>query len=524
MSALDDRKFDLIARATDLALHRKGSGGPPHDEVGPLLMAYYRHVAPEDVVDRSEVDLYGALASHYKLAETRPQGRASVRVFTPNVSANGWSANGHTVVEVITDDMPFLVDSITMELGNQQRNVHVVVHPQFEVERDIAGELKAVRSIEDGARLSDTDGGRESWMHIEIDRVPDEAQAAAIKESLLAILRDVREAIEDWEKMRDRILDIVVDLQVNRPPCDYDEVDQASDLLRWLADDHFTFLGYREYRLERVGDDDYLRAVPGSGLGILRADQNMTGDFGKLPPLVQAKAREKTVLVLAKANSRSTIHRPAYLDYVGIKTFDENGEVNGERRFLGLFSSAAYTESLTRIPMLREKAAEVLRRVGFDPRSHAGKSLMDTLENYPRDELFQAPVEELAPIAEAVMYTRERRQLRLFARRDAYGRYLSVQVYLPRDRYNTSVREKFAEILSDRLGGDSVEFTARVNESTTARVSFVVRPPRGEMIGEVDLEDLEHRLVDAARSWPEDFMTAVVAEYGEESGSRLGRA
>jgi len=523
VSALDDRKQDLIARASDLALHRKGTGGPPHDEVGALLTAYFRHVAPEDVVDRSEVDLYGALASHYKLAESRPQGRANVRVFTPNVSVNGWSANGHSVVEVVTDDMPFLVDSITMELGNQQRNVHVVVHPQFEVERDVAGELKAVRSIEDGARLVDTDGVRESWMHIEIDRVPDEAEIETIKESLLAILRDVREAIEDWDKMRDRILEIVVDLQVNRPPCDYDEVDQASDLLRWLADDHFTFLGYREYRLERVGDDDYLRAIPGTGLGILRADQNMTGEFGKLPPLVKAKARDKTVLVLAKANSRSTIHRPAYLDYVGIKTFDENGDVNGERRFLGLFSSAAYTESLTRIPMLREKAAEVLRTVGFDPRSHAGKALMDTLENYPRDELFQAPVDELGAIAEAVMYTRERRQLRLFARRDAYGRFLSVQVYLPRDRYNTSVREKFSAILKERLHGESVEFTARVNESTTARVSFVVRPPKGQEIGEVDLDDLEHRLVDAARSWPEDFMAAVVAEYGEESGSRLGR-
>jgi len=522
VSSLDDRKLDLIARATDLAVHRKGTGGPPHDEVGALLVAYYRHVAPEDLVDRSEVDLYGALASQYKLAGSRPQGRANVRVFTPSVPVHGWSANGHTVVEIVNDDMPFLVDSVTMELGNQQRNVHVVVHPQFEVERDITGELQSVHSVEDGAVAPDSDAVRESWMHIEIDRVPDQAECEKIATSLEAVLRDVREAIEDWEKMRDKILDIVVDLQVERPPCDDDEIDQASDLLRWLADDHFTFLGYREYRLQRQGEDDYLRAIPGTGLGILRADQNMTGEFGKLPPLVQAKAREKTVLVLAKANSKSTIHRPAYLDYIGIKTF-EDGEVSGERRFLGLFSSAAYTESLTRIPMLREKAAEVMRRVGFDPRSHAGKALMDTLENYPRDEMFQAPVEELGPIAEAVMYTRERRQLRLFTRRDAYGRYLSVQVYLPRDRYNTSVREKFADILTERLNGESVEFTARVNESTTARVSFVVRPPKGQEIGEVDVDDLERRLIDAARSWHEDFVNAVVAEYGEESGARLSQ-
>ena len=249
----------------------------------------------------------------------------------------------------------------------------------------------------------------------------------------------------------------------------------------------------------------------------------MTTAFGKLPPLVKAKAREKTLLVLAKANSRATVHRSAYLDYVGVKLFDDAGEIVGERRFLGLFSSAAYTESLTRIPLLREKAAEVQRLVGFDPRSHAGKALMDVLENYPRDELFQTPVAELAPIAEAVMYTRERRQLRLFIRRDAYGRYLSCLVYLPRDRYNTSVREKIAAILKSRLGGETVEYTARVNESTTARVHFVVRPRKGELIGDVDIEDLERRLTDAARSWREDFATAVINEYGEEAGSRLSR-
>ena len=267
-----------------------------------------------------------------------------------------------------------------------------------------------------------------------------------------------------------------------------------------------------------------LRAMPGTGLGILRSDQDMSASFGKLPAVVKAKAREKTLLVLAKANSRATVHRPAYLDYVGVKTFDENGEVVGERRFLGLFSSAAYTESLTRIPLLREKATEVLRRIGFDPRSHAGKALMDTLETYPRDELFHTPVDELAPIAEAVMHARERRQLRMFIRRDTYGRYVSVLVYLPRDRYNTTVRERFSAILKDRLGGET--------PSSSAPGSASPRPPtstswstrrKGEEIAEVDIADLERRLAEASRSWRDDFATAVMNEYGEESGARLAR-
>jgi len=522
-TTLDDNKTELISKAIDLAVHRKGAGGPPAEVVPGLLKAYYRHVAPEDVCDRTEVDLYGALAHHYKLAANRPQGTAKVRVFTPTVAEHGWSANAHSVVEVVTDDMPFLVDSITMELAAEQRNIHVIVHPQFEVRRDITGGLESVRAADDTVASTDEEVLRESWMHVEIDRIPEHEDVSAIEAALQNVLRDVREAVEDWQRMHAAVREIVEGLDTNPPPLPAEEIQQGRELLEWLADDHFTFLGYREYRLERRGDDEVLRAIPGTGFGILRADQDMSASFGKLPELVKAKAREKKLLVLAKANSRSTVHRPAYLDYVGVKQFDENGEVVGERRFLGLFSSAAYTESVNRIPMLREKATDVMARVGFDPHSHAGKALMDTLENYPRDELFQTPVAELAPIAEAVMYTRERRQLRLFIRRDTYGRYLSCLVYLPRDRYNTTVRERIAAILKERLNGESVEFTARVSESNMARLHFVVRPPKGQLVNHVDVQDLERRLVDAARSWQDDFTAAVTSEYGEEAGSRLGR-
>jgi glutamate dehydrogenase len=522
-TTLDVDKSELLSKATDLAVAGKGTGGPPHETVGALLNAYYRHVAPEDVVDRTEVDVYGALASHFKLAGNRPQGTARVHAFTPSLSEHGWSAGGHSVVEVVTDDMPFLVDSLTMELARQLRGVHVVIHPHFDVVRDITGALQSVMPVEDGSLEPPEGAVRESWMHVEIDRMRDgDDDPTQIEEAVQRVLRDVRESVEDWEKMNTQVLAIVDELEKEPPPLDPDEVRQGRELLEWLADDHFTFLGYREYRLERDGEDELLRALPGTGFGILRADQDMSASFGKLPALVKAKAREKTLLVLAKANSRATVHRPAYLDYVGVKKF-ENGEVVGERRFLGLFSSAAYTESLTRIPLLREKAAAILKHSGFDPRSHAGKALMDTLETYPRDELFHTPVDELAPMAEAAMHARERRQVRMFVRRDTYGRYVSVLVYLPRDRYNTTVRERFSQILKERLGGESVEFNVSVNESTTARVHFVVHPPHGGHIVDIDTVDLERRLTDASRSWRDDFQTAVIAEYGEEVGARLAR-
>jgi glutamate dehydrogenase len=376
VTTLEDDKAELITKAAAVARHSKGTGGPPHDQVEDLLRAYYRHVAPEDVVERSPEDLYGALASQYGLAAARPQGTAAVRVVTPGLVESGWSAGGHSVVEVVTDDMPFLVDSVTMELTRREHNVHVVIHPRFEVTRDITGALQRVGAVEDGViEESAPNAIDESWMHVEIDRAVDEGEVAEIEESLQRVLRDVRESVEDWGKMQGQARAIVQELEEDPPPLSEEEIAEGREFMTWLSDDHFTFLGYREYRLETVGDADdewALRALPGTGLGILRADQDMSGSFGKLPPLVRSKAREKTLLVLAKANSRATVHRPVYLDYVGVKTFDAQGEVVGERRFLGLFSSAAYTESVNRIPLLREKPADVLRRVGFDPRSHAG--------------------------------------------------------------------------------------------------------------------------------------------------------
>ena len=526
MSTPAESQDDVISRAAALAAARRGKAGPSGETAGQLVRQYYRHVAVEDLADRSDVDVYGAAVSQYRLASHRPQGTANVRVFTPTVAEHGWSAEGHTVVEVVTDDMPFLVDSVTMELNEQGRGVHMVVHPQLPVRRDITGKLLEVIDNEGyvtGGPGAEPDVARESWMHVEIDREPEQAELEQIEQALRGVLSDVREAVEDWHRMQQQALRVVADLEKDPPPLPEHEVEQAKQLLVWLADDHFTFLGYREYRLAEVDGDTVLRALPGTGFGILRSDQDMSTAFGKLPPLVKAKAREKRLLVLAKANSKATVHRPAYLDYVGVKTF-EDGEVVGERRFLGLYSSAAYTESLTRIPLVREKAFAVIETLGVDPQSHTGKALMDVLETYPRDELFQTPLEELVPIAQAVLHTRERRQLRLFVRPDAYRRYLSCLVYLPRDRYNTSVREKIAAILKRELAGETIEYTARVSESMLARVHFVVRPAKGElMTKQVDVPELERRLADAARSWVDDFTAAVRDEYGEATGVRLGK-
>jgi len=515
-TTLEDSKNELLTKLCEYA-EKRPAGTQDGPSVPTLLRAYYRHAAPEDLLDRNEVDLYGAVMHHLKSGVERPQGTATVRIFTPTVDAEGWSADGHTVVEVITDDMPFLVDSVTMALAQADHDVHLVIHPQLVVRRDVAGHLQEV--LDDQADVSPHDVARESWMHLEIDRISAEEIAAA-QQQLDKVLSDVREAVEDWPRMHAQVAEILADLEAHPPPLPAGELAEGEAFLRWLADNHFTFLGYREYRLERRGEDEVLIALPGTGFGILRADP---GAVTALPHPAADKAREKTLLVLAKANSRATVHRPVHLDYVGVKRFDEHGDVVGERRFLGLFSSAAYTESVTRIPLARDKARRVLELAGYEPMSHAGKAMMDVLETYPRDEIFQTSVDELAPIAASVMHTRERRQLKLFVRKDVYNRFWSCLVYLPRDRYNTAVRERIAAILKEQLHGESLEYTAHVGDSFAARLHFVVRPAPGERIGDADVADLERRCAEAARSWRDDFTAAVLAEYGEEQGSRLAR-
>lgn len=562
---LDEAKAELLARAAKVADNSPGGGvggpggtsrvrvaatgaeqeRPGQDVLLSYLQRYYLHTAPEDIAGRDPVDVFGAASSHYRLAETRPQGTANVRVHTPTVEENGWTCS-HTVVEVVTDDMPFLVDSVTNELSRQGRGIHVVIHPQVVVRRDVTGKLIEVlaegngiatgpqgrKGAEDKKNELPHDALVESWIHVEIDRETDRSDLQQITADLLRVLSDVRETVEDWDKMRDAALRIADDLP-GEPLDDLadEEVNEARELLRWLAADHFTFLGYREYELK---DTDSLAAVPGTGLGILRSDPHHSVDeahpvspsFDRLPADARAKARERKLLVLTKANSRSTVHRPSYLDYVGVKKFDTDGNVIGERRFLGLFSSAAYTESVRRVPVIRRKVAEVLEGAGFSPNSHDGRDLLQILETYPRDELFQTPVDQLRSVVTSVLYLQERRRLRLYLRQDEYGRYYSAIVYLPRDRYTTGVRLRLIDILKEELGGTSVDFTAWNTESILSRLHFVVRVAPGTELPDLtdaEADRIEARLVEAARSWADGFQEALGAECGEERAAELLR-
>ncbi|MEU3497530.1 NAD-glutamate dehydrogenase [Kitasatospora cineracea] len=540
---LDAAKADLLRKAAAAAENSQVGGAAPGEGLSNGALAaylhhYYLHTAPEDVINRDPVDVYGAAASHYRLGLKRPQGTAEVRVHTPTVEENGWSC-GHTVVEVVTDDMPFLVDSVTNELTRLDRAIHLVVHPQLAVRRDITGKLLEILDTDacNRAQAAGTewpeDAVVESWMHIEIDRETDRDDLRTLEAGLRRVLGDVREVVEDWSKMRDSALRLADEL-AEEPPAHLpeQEVGEAWELMRWLADDHFTFLGYREYDLVQHEGEEVLKAVAGTGLGVLRADplshdtdhHPVSEAFGRLSAPVRAKAHEKKLLVLTKANSRATVHRTAYLDYVGVKKFNAAGEPVGERRFLGLFSSAAYTESVTRIPVVRRKVQEVMTGAGFSGDSHDGRDLLQIMETFPRDEMFQTAAAELQSIATSVLYLQERRRLRLFLRQDEYGRYYSAYVYLPRDRYTTRIRLALTDILKTELNGDAIDYTVYATESVLTRLHFVIRVAPGTelpQLSDADIERIENRLAEAARFWMDGFNDQLGTEFGEEKAAEL---
>ncbi|MBV9853615.1 MAG: NAD-glutamate dehydrogenase [Streptosporangiaceae bacterium] len=541
----DEARGTLLARAATAWAGGRGAdgadgadahGGPPGDaaravgDIPGFLGAYYRHVAVEDLVPAGPGKVAAVAAWHAALGARRPQGRALVQVR----DAHGAALSGAgIVVDIVTDDMPYLVDSVTMELNRHVADIELIVHPLLRARRDVTGVLYGTGAA--GGELG-SDALTESWIHVELARLGNRVSQQQLAADLRRILDDVRVAMEDQLRMRSAALDLVGVLHGDATHGGSGPAAaEAGELLAWVAAGHFTFLGYREYSATRDGTGVALRPIAGTGLGILRHDRDTTTDsFAALPPSAQEasteqlsplaglrQSRDPTRLVLAKANTRSTVYRPNYLDYVAVERVGADGGVTGEYRFLGLYTQAAYTESITRIPVLRHKLAQVLAAAALPADSHDGKDLLEILEGYPREELFEISPEQLTPIALGVLRLRERKQVRLFLRPDAYGRYMSCLVYLPRDRYTTQIRLRAQEILREALHGVSVDYSAMVSNSALARLHVVVRGERGRPLPEVDAAALEREIAAAVRSWDEDLAAEAARRLGDERAAKL---
>jgi glutamate dehydrogenase len=506
---------DLLDKVADRVRERLSEDEAP--QVEEFVRQYYGWTPLEDLAERSPVDLYGAAVAHWSFGHQREPGTAKVRAYNPQHEEHGWQST-HTVVEIVHDDMPFLVDSTRMEINRQNHSIHLMLHPVVKVRRDEEGRL--VEILEHDAEAEDGVIS-ESFMHVEVDRHTEPETLEDLRCCLERILADVRAAVEDWPLMRERVHEIAAGIEEEDVPADPDVVAEVGAFLRWIEDNNFTFLGYREYDLVTEDGEDVLRAVPDSGLGVLRErGRPASHSFSRLPPEVRKLAREPRLLNLTKANTRATVHRPSYLDYVGIKKFDAYGEVTGERRFLGLYTFSAYSVNTLDIPLVRRKVSYVLDRAGFPSGSHNEKDLIEILETYPRDELFQISKEALFDTTMGILHLHERQRVRLFIRRDEFGRFLSCLVYVPRDRYNTVIRERMQNILMEAFDGTNVEFNVRLSESVLARLHFTVHTKPGEL-PDYDAEEIEARLAEAVRSWRDNLYEALVERCGEERGTEL---
>jgi glutamate dehydrogenase len=489
----------------------------------PLLEGFapewFRQFDEDDLAERAPEDLCGALLSHLQFGMQRTPGRPKVRVLSPTVAQDGW-ASRHTVVEVVNDDMPFLVDSTSVEIHRQGLTLHLIVHPIYAVARGADGMLSSIRPRGD----EDADGqAHESWMHIEIDRLVDPQQRAVLVAGIEHVLSDVRSAVEDWKPMVARLHEAIAELATAPASVPKPLVAESRAFLEWLAANHFTLLGYRQHELLAAAGVDELRLVPGTGLGVLRetAAEQASASFSALPAAARALAHAPTpVLVVTKANTRSTVHRPGYTDYIGVKRYGKDGQVVGEHRFLGLFTSTAYSARVSETPMLRGKVEAIADRAGLPPGGHLSKALAHILETYPRDELFQISDDELYDTALGILALGDRLRLRLFVRRDPFDRFVSCLVYVPREAYATDLRLKFQRILVEAYGGTAADFNVQLGDTALARIHFIVRTTPGQ-VPEVDRKEVEARLAAAARRWPDKLRDALVEAEGEARGIDL---
>ncbi len=508
--ALAPRVYGLDAICA--AALRIGGG----EEAAHFARRLFGRVADKDLAAAPADQRAAAATSLLAFARRRLPGVAKVRVFNPSIPDHGFESR-HTIVQIVNDDMPFLVDSITNEFNRREIAVHLLAHPVMAARRDLDGDLLDI-AAEAGERARP-----ESMMHIEIDRQADPLLLDELAAALTRVLAEVRLAVEDWRAMRRACLDAIVDLAPSRSPglAEYD------DFLRWLEANHFTFLGHRRYRyVDDPAQPGGLRyeMIPGSALGILRRDEVRLFEAGLGGGEAMARfARGPHNILIVKTDRPSLVHRIGPMDCVIVKTYDADGRVTGERRLVGLFTSAAYHALVEDVPLLRGRVDGILRRSGLDAHSHDGKALLAILEAYPRDELFQIEEDTLYDHAMGILQLQERRRVALFARRDAVGRFATCLVFAPRERFDAALSDRFAAILEQAWHGKVTSVASSISSDSALAQSLYTLKLEANDTPTPDFAELEQALAEAATSWSDRFRTALQANLGEVEGRAAAR-
>ncbi|HRQ60999.1 MAG TPA: NAD-glutamate dehydrogenase, partial [Alphaproteobacteria bacterium] len=472
-----------------------------------LLKLLASQITPEDAGFFNGDILAEIAQTHWDLARNREHGEPKVRIYSPPTD----EARFHrTIIDIVSNDMAFLVDSAVAEVNRHNVLIDHMVHPILFAEYDKNGTLKALHP-KDAPGAKKEGAVRQSHICIQMKDLLAEDVLAQLKQGLLDVLHDVHYANRDWPAMNARMVEAIEELAGATTKHSAKEIEKYCGFLEYLKDNNFTFLAYREYKFEGKGDDLVSKTVKGKSLGLLADDFKpayISETEEGLPRNLQELRRKLPPLSISKTNRISTVHRRVPMDAVAIKTYDKNGDVTGERLFLGLFTSVTYSRSLGGIPYLREKVEAIVGESGFLEGSHDRKALRHILERYPRDELFQMDEADLFKTAVSILRLQERQRVALFLRKDPFGRYISCMIYIPRDRFSSELRQTMIQILEQELQGQCGNFYTNMDDSVFARVTVTIHisqhnPPKFKAA------EIEAQLVDVARTWPERLSAAL---------------
>lgn len=459
-------------------------------------------------------------ADAYEFMQQRTPGQTKMRLLSPSYAAQ-FGKRSRVVLEIINDDMPFLVDSTMAALSRKGFDIYVTIHPILQVERDRKGKML---SLAQQHAKGNTKHVAESLMHFHISPLPSGLPEATFLSAIDHVLQHVFAAVHDWQPLLERVEKIRAEIATSKSDASREDIAEAIDFLDWLGQKNFIFLGYAEYDFFETKGQPSLKEREASRLGVLRVardDQTPQG-LAALPAEAQYLAMQPNLVEITKANTRSRVHRPVYMDYIDIKRFNAKGKVIGEVRFLGLFTSLAYFQSAENIPFIRRKIARVQARAGYDPVSHNGKALRAILETYPREELFQTTEDELFETSLGILSLESRPDIGLFIRRDAFERSVSCLVFLPRDKFNTFVRKEVEQTLAAAFGGKVLSFYTQVTESPLARVHYIIKTSPGH-IPEVDFSTLRAKLADIINYWVDALRDTLIDTYGDAKAEQLYR-
>jgi glutamate dehydrogenase len=476
----------------------------------------FKNIAKDDLDNRNDSDLYGATLSLWNEFVNFDASKPYIRVFNPEISKHGWQST-HTIIEIIVADMPFLVDSVRMAINRLGITAHLLLHSPISLMRN--SKHTFTEFVDSGSGKKGAT--KETIFLVEVDRQTTKKALDTLSSELLSVVKEVSLTVLDWRVMREKLDSIIGDFDKQPCPASDEQKQQAIKFLSWLNDHNFTLMGYRSYDSKAIEGDYRWIANNDSSLGLMK---NSISKRERVLSNIPVSAREEALgshpLLLTKTNSRSRVHRPAYMDYVGIKRFDDNGKVIGEDRFIGLYSASFYNSSATQLPVLQEKIKGICQRSGFEDGTHGNKAFLNIIETYPRDELLQGSEQELAQIALGIFQMQERGISRLFVRKDVFGRFVSCMIFVPRERYNTQLRRDTQALLMKSFNSsEEVEFTTYFSESVYARTHYIARVKDNN--AEYDVKEIEKNIIELTKTWNDRLASTIRSSHGEAIGKAL---